>query len=248
MDDTSGQRIIRQTLHYGDLRIPYRVAFVRENRLAIHVHPNGEVRVDAPRDADLRDIKSAVLLRARWISIHLAQTDERWAHVLAREYVSGESHLYLGKRYTLKIVPCQAIEPSVRLIRGQIQVATRDPARRVVRSKLWDWYKARAGHVFQRRLEQNVERLPWLRTLPRWRLLTMKKQWGSCSPGGVLNLNPHLIKAPTACIDYVLLHELCHLRFHDHSQGYYRLLSRHMPEWKEVKMHLDGMAELLLNV
>ncbi len=120
--------------------------------------------------------------------------------------------------------------------------------RRVVRSLLWDWYRVRAREVFQRRLEQSVERLPWLRTIPRWQLLAMKKQWGSCSPSGVLNLNPHLIKAPTACIDYVLLHELCHLRFHDHSKGYYRLLSRHMPEWKEVKARLDGMAELLLNV
>jgi predicted metal-dependent hydrolase len=237
----------RQTLHYGDLHIGYRVAFVSDRRLAIHVYPNGEVRVDAPRDADLRDVKSAVLLRARWISVRLAQIDARAAHVLAREYVSGESHLYLGKRYTLKIVPRQTSDPSVRLIRGQIQVTTRDPACRVVRSMLWDWYKARAREVFQRRLEQSIERLPWLRAAPRWQLLTMKKQWGSCSPGGVLNLNPHLIKAPTACIDYVLLHELCHLRFHDHGKGYYRLLGRHMPGWKEVKARLDGMAELLLN-
>ena len=119
--------MIRQTLHYGDLRIAYRVAFVRDRRLAIHVHPNGEVHVDAPRDADLGDIKSAVLLRARWISVRLALIDARATHVLAREYVSGESHPYLGKSYTLKIVPRQTIEPSVRLIHGHIQVATRDP-------------------------------------------------------------------------------------------------------------------------
>jgi predicted metal-dependent hydrolase len=75
----------------------------------------------------------------------------------------------------------------------------------------------------------------------------MKKQWGSCSPAGVLSLNPHLVKASSLAIDYVLLHELCHLRFHNHSDRFYRLLDRQMPGWKEVKERLDGMAQLLLN-
>lgn len=75
----------------------------------------------------------------------------------------------------------------------------------------------------------------------------MKKQWGSCSPKGVLSLNPHLVKASLRCIDYVLLHELCHLQVRNHGQKFYDLLSKHLPEWQAAKARLDGMAELLLN-
>ena len=75
----------------------------------------------------------------------------------------------------------------------------------------------------------------------------MKKQWGSCSPQGVITLNPHLVKAPRDCVDYVLVHELCHLVEHNHSVEFYRLLGGQIPGWESVKAKLDGMAEKLLN-
>ena len=75
----------------------------------------------------------------------------------------------------------------------------------------------------------------------------MRRQWGSCSPTGTLLLNLHLVKAPARCIDYVLFHELCHLREHNHSKAFYTLLERFLPDWETVKDKLDNMAEVLLN-
>lgn len=75
------------------------------------------------------------------------------------------------------------------------------------------------------------------------RLQLMTVQWGSCSPSGRITLNPLLVKAPRECIDYVLLHELCHLLHHNHSPKFYRTLDRHMPNWRAVKEKLDNMAE-----
>lgn len=86
-----------------------------------------------------------------------------------------------------------------------------------------------------------------LLSLPEWRLVAVQMQWGSCSPKGVILLNPHLVKAPRECVDYVITHELCHLQELNHSPRYYRLLSQLMPDWQPVKAKLDGMAELLLN-
>ena len=74
-----------------------------------------------------------------------------------------------------------------------------------------------------------------------------QKQWGSDSTRGTLMLNPHLIKAPKECIDYVILHELCHIAEYNHSDRFWRLLASVMANWKEVKTKLDGMAELYLN-
>jgi len=88
---------------------------------------------------------------------------------------------------------------------------------------------------------------PWLSEVPPFRLLVMRTQWGSCSPAGELLLNPHLVKAPRPCVDYVLAHELCHLKEHNHSPAFYRALSALMPDWLARKEELDGMAEALLN-
>lgn len=241
--------MIGQSLQYGNLKIPYQVAYLptKTGRIAIHVLPTGIVQVDAPLDASLVDIKRGVGKRARWLSGHLSRIRERAAYVFPREYVSGESHLYLGRRYLLKVRLCRTEEPSVKLRRGRFEVVTNRQDRDAVCSLLSDWYRAKARAMLSKRLSLVVERMAWLHAEPRWRLLTMKRQWGSCSPAGVLSLNPHLIKAPPACIDYVLLHELCHLKHHNHSKYFYRMLDRHMPEWPAVKLRLDGMAEQVLS-
>ena len=76
----------------------------------------------------------------------------------------------------------------------------------------------------------------------------MKTQWGSCSPGGRLTLNPYLVKAPRECIDYVILHELCHIAEHNHSDKFYRLMKRVMPKWEAVKDRLDKNASIYITM
>jgi len=241
--------LIDQCLRYGELNIPYQVLFVpgRQRKVAIHVHPNGRVQVDAPPQTSLADIKQAVTKRSRWLCDHIERIKERRSWVLPREYVSGESHFYLGRRYVLKVRKIKMQQPSVKLRRGLLQVATDDITQDAVKNLLWDWYKDHARNQFDRRLGALLQETSWVREKPAWKLRTMKKQWGSCSPKGILSLNPHLVKAPSKCIDYVLLHELCHLKFHNHSRHFYRLLRKQMPEWEAVKGRLDGMAEMLLN-
>lgn len=104
-------------------------------------------------------------------------------------------------------------------------------------------YRQRAREVFADRLTTVAAPLRWVKQLPQTRLQLMTVQWGSCSPSGRITLNPLLVKAPRECIDYVLLHELCHLLQHNHSPKFYRTLDRHMPNWRAVKEKLDNMAE-----
>ncbi len=241
--------MIDQCLRYGDRNIPYQVLFVpgRQRKVAIHVHPNGRVQVDAPPQTSLAEIKQAVSKRSRWLCGYIERIKEQRNWVLPREYVSGESHFYLGRRYVLKVRRIKRRQPNVKLRRGMLQVETDDMTRDVVKNLLWGWYKDHARNQFDRRLDALLQETGWVRGKPAWKLRIMKKQWGSCSPKGILSLNPHLVKAPSQCIDYVLLHELCHLKFHNHSRHFYRLLKKQMPEWEAVKERLDGMAEMLLN-
>ena len=101
------------------------------------------------------------------------------------------------------------------------------------------------AQVFAKRLGMVLEQALWVESRPSFRILTMQTQWGSCSPRGQLTLNPHLVKAPNACIDYVIVHELCHLAEHNHSKRFYMLLGQVMPDWERVKMRLDGLAQRL---
>lgn len=240
---------MQRSIRYGDVQISFAIRFVPKprRRVTIHVLPEGTIRVDAPEDATQDAVIAAVQRRARWLWRALEARRERCQHVLPREYVSGESHFYLGRRHMLKVELAEGRKANIKLLRGKLLVALpyRDPL--LVRFSLEAWYRQRAREVFARRLAELAPRLPWLSALPDFRLLNMRTQWGSCSPSGELVLNPQLVKAPRVCIDYVINHELCHLREQNHSPAYYRLLDSVMPDWAKHKALLDSLAEVLLN-
>lgn len=243
-------RLPEYVVRYGDREFRYHLCRLPSHQKAtirVHVHPNGRVQVNAPESARLPEVKAAVQRRARWVLKHLDDIEERNRHVRPCQWVSGESMRYLGRRYVLKVIqdPEQR-KTTCKLTRGQLRVQGQNLTPERTQKAVGQWYRERALDVFQRRLERMVDTLPWAENVPAWRMLEMKTQWGSCSPDGSLLLNPHLIKAPTRAVDYVLLHELCHLVEHNHSPKFYSLLDRFLPQWRSVKEKLDGESELLL--
>ncbi|OGU17941.1 MAG: metal-dependent hydrolase [Geobacteraceae bacterium GWC2_53_11] len=240
---------MRHCLQYGDEEICYQVNRVdsRKQKISIHVYPDGTVQVDAPTDADLVGIFDAVRVRARWISKRLEEIRKRNLHVLPREYVSGESYFYLGRRYLLKVNENPGEVGRAKLTGRYLQVFAPTAEQALIKRFVKVWYRARAKELFARRLSELAEQIVWLREMPPVKLLTMRIQWGSCSPSGVVVLNPNLVKAPRECVDYVILHEVCHLKEHNHSHKFYRLLTELMPDWERHKLRLDGLAEALLN-
>lgn len=240
---------VEHILSYGDERIPYQINPDprRTTRVAIHVEPDGSVIVDAPPDHPSEMIQKAVHKRARWITDHVSEARDRYRHVRPKSYVSGEQVLYLGRRYMLKVIPDDSAKTKARLRGGQLEVTTKssDPVktRGIVRA----WYRTRARDYFARQIDEQSAKLPWINHPPAFRLLEMTRQWGSCSPTGQVILNPHLIKAPRECIEYVIVHELAHLKYHDHSPEFFDLVSRYAPGWEKPKKLLDRMVEVLAN-
>ena len=236
-------------LIYGDARLPYQVQEdpARTTRIAIHVEPDGSVMVDAPPGFSEDAVRSAVQKRARWITDHVADAAHRFAQVRTREYVSGEQVLYLGRRYILKVIIAAKPSKIAKLRGNRLEVESRmgDPAD--IRGRVRAWYRARARDYLAIQLDRISERLPWVGSPPPFRLLEMSRQWGSCSPSGQIILNPHLIKTPRACVDYVLVHELAHLAHHNHGPEFFAVLDREIPDWKRHKEVLDAMVELVTN-
>lgn len=251
VNPSQDQRAPVHVTRYGDREFQYQIQYLSNaSRAAIKVRvlPNGLVQVDAPGNASLQEIKAAVQRRARWVLKHLDDIEERNLGVLPRQWVSGESQLYLGRRYVLKVIsdPEQR-KVTCKLIGGQLRVQGKDLSPERTQRAVHVWYRERARDVFRRRLDLMVEKLPWVKTTPPWRIMDMQTQWGSCTPDGAVLLNSHLVKAPTKAIDYVILHELCHLEEHNHSPRFYGLLDRFMPEWRNIKLQLDANAEGILH-
>ena len=244
------------TIHYDVVRKakPADSAKKAARRVIIKVHPDQRVVATVPHDASDDAIQDAMHNRARWIWESIDEFAKQKDMVLPKHYVSGETQFYLGKRYVLKIIDDAEQVPNVKLSRGKLNVTIKNEASinnddRLARIKplIDKWYQHKAKAIFHERLVELCRKATWLNGIPSFRVMAMKKQWGSCSTKGNLMLNPHLVKAPKECIDYVILHELCHISEYNHSERFWRLLTQVMPNWKEVKAKLDDMAEMYLN-
>jgi len=233
---------------YGDELI----SFERQQRLQatgkvlIKVLPDCQVIALAPEQASDEEVLVAVKKRGRWIYEQLRDFRKQLEFATPRQYISGESYYYLGKQYQLKVLESSTQKQSVKLLRGKLEVSVKAKNSHKVKELLAEWYKERAKDTFNKRLDAILDQALWVNERPPIRILTMQTQWGSCSPNGRLTLNPHLVKAPRECIDYVILHELCHIAEHNHSERFYRLMNQVMPNWEKTKTHLDGMASKII--
>ncbi|MCG8314725.1 MAG: M48 family metallopeptidase [Pseudomonadales bacterium] len=234
---------------YGDETITFRRDYRDDSmhKILIKVHPDCQVVVKAPQHADDNEVLSAVKKRGRWIYRQLSDFNKQMEDIRPRQYISGETHFYLGKQYLLKVALSEGNQQCVKLFQGKLVVTTCSKDSENVHKLLNDWYKTRAKETFAKRLDAVLEKTLWVEDRPSIRIQTMQTQWGSCSPAGRLTLNPLLVKAPRECIDYVILHELCHIAEHNHSKRFYRLMNQVMPNWESTKSRLDSMATSILN-
>lgn len=229
------------TLQFGTTTIEYEVIYADRKTLAIHVHPDTRVIVEAPEHTDLALIEERVYKRAAWI-LRQQRTFEQYSFDQPpREYVSGETHYYLGRQYRLKVLQSATRRESARMSRGRILIYVQDTQNRErIKGLLEDWYRRQAKRVFQERLDEWYPKAARFGTdYPELAIRRMKSRWGSCTPSGKITLNLKLIQTPKVCIDYVIAHELCHRKEPNHGPAFYALLDRIMPDWRDRKQRLN---------
>ena len=192
--------------------------------------------VKAPMDSAIEKVIERVRKRAPWILKQQSYFLSFEPLTPPRKYISGESHLYLGRQYRLKIY--DAPQDEVKLKRGFLEVYTKDKSK--AKKLVQDWYKKRAEMKFPEIAEKWIVRFKKYDVEPssfviKW----MDKRWGSCTPKGKIILNVELMKAPKGCIEYVVVHELCHLIHHDHSAAFLELQTKEMRDWGKWKERLE---------
>lgn len=249
LNSNGSESTLERHLQYGEYRILYSIVFSQNQTrsIKIKIHPDCRVTVHVPPRSTELEIDKALKKRTRWIFKYWNEFKEQANPVLPRRYCSGESHFYLGRNYLLKVFVDKTKKEQIKLYRGKFELIVSEKKPDKVKAKLNKWYTEKAKYLFDKRLQLMLEKTLWVKDKPQIRLQTMRTQWGSCSPNGQLTLNPHLIKAPRECIDYVILHELCHIAEHNHSEKFYRLMNKVMPRWEDVKKMLDSRAAIFLN-
>ena len=227
-----------ESIAYGREAIVFDVLHGRRKTLEIAVHPDQSVVVKAPLGSDSEEVLRRVRRRAGWIHRQILYFEQFEPRTPPRRHVSGESHLYLGRTYRLKIRKSHVPQVSLRNGYFYIQSPTSSPNH--VQTLLEEWYWQKASICFHA-----VFHLCWERfknndvAKPDLKIRKMKTRWGSLSTSGRLTLNLDLIKAPKACIEYVVIHEFCHLFYRNHDADFYRLLDRSLPDWVQRKHKLE---------
>ena len=227
-----------RTLTYAGESIPFHLSYSKRKTVEIAVHPDCSVVVKAPLGTDETLVEDFVYKRVRWIRRQLRYFAQFAPRTPKRRFVGGESHLYLGKQYRLKIRPAETDE--VLLKRGFFHVQTVDDKPEHLAMLLEAWYRSKADVYFAQVFEEcwhlfakkGVDK-------PLLKIRKMKTLWGSFSSKGGITLNLELIKAPRECIEYVVIHELCHLFHLNHGPKFYSLLEQFIPDWIKRKHRLE---------
>lgn len=217
-------------VQFGSAVIEYELDFQDRKNLTIKVYPDCTVKIIAPFDSPLEKIEKQIKKKAPWIIKQQREFLSYQPFTPERIYVNGETHLYLGRQYKLRVEKDNKNE--VKLYRGRITVLCKDENK--AKEILNKWYREKAFIHFEEVLTKVLPLFKKYEIIkPELHIRSMEKRWGSCTPNGKIILNPELIKAPKGSIEYVIIHELCHLVHHNHTKSFYDLQEFMMPDWKK---------------
>ncbi len=231
---------IHNMLHGADT-IAYEIVYSRRKTLGITVHADRRVTVRAPRGTGAAEIAGLVREKAGWIVEKRRMFADLPPPPPPPRYVSGESHLYLGRPYRLQIN--EGRRQGAALDGDTLRLCSRDPGSAEHNEALLrEWYRGRAREVFSARLDACCPRAAALGIArPPLKIRLMKRRWGSCSSKGSILLNLRLIQTPVPCIDYVLFHELAHMKELNHGRAFYALLAQMLPDWRARRQALNAI-------
>ncbi len=229
----SGESI---SFDYGKNRFTALIERRNRKTLSIEVLPDCSIQATAPLDASKEQLVERLRKRARWIKRQQGFFEQFQPRTPKREFVGGETHLYLGRQYRLKL--SAADRSSVKLKGGYFHIACKGGDTNLAGKLLWGWYRQRAEVIFRERLGDCMKKFKEYEA-PKLAIRRLEKRWGSLTPAGLLTLNLDLIRAPADCIDYVIIHELCHLEQPHHNGAFIRLLTSKLGEWRAKKHKLE---------
>ena len=224
----------------------YEYQLIKQDRktLSLTVTPDLHIIVKCPFKAKSERIESFLQKKWFWLEKQLSFFKKYQRKIYKKEYVSGEGYLYLGRQY--KLIVRNGKEDSVSLTRGQLIVLTTKSATdsRYNKKLVDKWFAEKTKLVLQDRFTEMLARFDFKYT-PQLSIREMKRRWGSFLSRGKILINPKLIHTSRDCIDYVIVHELCHMKYKNHNKRFYELLDNKYLKWQKIKDKLEITGVLI---
>lgn len=233
------------SIQYGTTIIPYSISYShRRKNATITVYPTKKVEIRVPTKTEQREIQDLMKKKAHWVIKNLEWYNQFQYIHSEKEYVNGETFLYLGRQYRLKIIKTDS--ELIAKLKGkyfEVTIPEKMPDNckvELVKEALYRWYKARATQKIDELVTIYSKKLGI--DAPPFKVKLQLKRWGSCTQTNKLNFNMLAVMAPMAQIEYVIAHELCHVKYKNHSAQFWQLLRIIMPDYEIRKENLrkDG--------
>lgn len=220
----------------GDITIEVIQKSIKNLHLSVHP-PTGRVRISAPSRMGLETIRLYAISKLGWIRKHQTRL-QRQQRETPREYISGESHYFLGKRYLLKVIEHTG-SAKVSHDHDTIELHIRPNTSKAKRKLIVDeWYRSRLKEILPNLIRQYEERMK-VQVL-EWGVKKMKTKWGTCNiTVKRIWLNLELTKKPPYCIEHVVVHEMVHLLERKHNDRFISLMNSYLPQWRQYKEELN---------
>lgn len=227
------------TIELGDICLDVIYKDIKNVHLSVHP-PHGRVTISAPLQMDLETIRLFTISKLGWIKKQQAKflNQKREA---PREYIPRESHYYLGHRYLLKIVEHDAAAKVV-LKHNSIELYIRKGATDAQREDIIPgWYRQQLRELIPQYIAKLEKKMNV--KVAEVRIRKMKTKWGTCNPKAKrIWLNTELAKKPIESIEYVLVHEMVHLKERNHNEKFIAYMDKFLPEWKHLREELNRSA------
>lgn len=238
----------RSEIQFGLTRIPFLIRRSdRRATVALTIENNGGLVVTAPSEASIDRLNAVVRQKAKWVVQRIRLVRENPPSVSAREFVTGETVLYLGRQFRLKVIE-RAEEDYPRIWAGWYEVPVApglqgDDLRRDVRRRLAGSLKQHADLYLPDRLDEVCRQMRVER--PSIIVCEQRKRWGSCDAKGTLRINWRIVQAPIPLIEYVLAHEVVHLTHLSHGPEFWATLGQGMPDYEDRRKRLRALGPAL---
>jgi hypothetical protein len=224
------------TLQIPERAISVDMQYSFRKRLTLTVYPDQRIVARIPYGLPKKKVEAYLHKKSKWMIKHLDHFKQHPPESEKR-YTEDEEFAYLGNKVKLKLITGAT---RIELTGEDMIVQVKNPSDKDMIARAIDrWYRKEAIRILTPRFHELFDRLQHL-NLPETtlRFYKMKRRWGSCSIKHVITLNTELVKKDIYLIDYVIIHEICHLKIHAHNKAYYSLLESVMPDWKERKRSL----------
>src|SRR5690554_3758557 len=227
-----------ELLKFNDLEVELSFKDIKNVHLRVHP-PFGRVTLSAPKDMDIEHLRVFVSTKLGWIRKEKKKflSQQREPEYL---YITNESHYFFGKRYLLKITPTDK-KSEVILHHNKIEILISDiNNKELIKKKMYQWYRQQLKEFLSERIEYFKDKM---NVSPEsFGIRKVKTKWGSCNDvSKTIWFNIELVKKPKECIDYIVVHELVHLKERSHNKNFILLMNKYYPNWQLRKRQLNEL-------